>query len=120
MGAGAYICGEETGLMESLEGKKGMPRIKPPFPAVKGLFGRPTIVNNVETLCNVPAIIANGSDWYINLGATEDAGTKIYGVSGRGNRPGLWELPIGTTIREIIEDHAGGMLDGYSTSGIRR
>ncbi len=115
---GRYICGEETALLNALEGRRAQPRTKPPFPPASGAWGRPTIVNNVETLCNVPAIIANGSDWYINLGATEDAGTKIYGVSGRVNRPGLWELPIGTTIREIIEDHAGGMLDGYQLRGI--
>ena len=116
--AGRYICGEETALLNALEGKRGQPRTKPPFPPASGAWGRPTIVNNVETLCNVPAIIRNGAEWYQELGAGDDAGTKLYGVSGRVNNPGLWELPIGTSIREIIERHAGGMKEGYQLRGL--
>ena len=115
---GRYICGEETALLNALEGKRAQPRMKPPFPPASGAWGRPTIVNNVETFCNVPGILRNGVEWYQNLGAGDDAGTKIYGVSGRVNKPALWELPIGTTIREIIWDHAGGMRDGYTLRGI--
>ena len=115
---GRYICGEETALLNALEGKRAQPRTKPPFPPASGAWGRPTIVNNVETFCNVPAIVMNGAQWFIDLGLTEDAGTKIYGVSGRVNKPGLWELPMGTTIREIIDEHAGGMRDGYGLRGL--
>ena len=115
---GRYICGEETALLNALEGKRAQPRTKPPFPPASGAWGRPTIVNNVETLCNVPAILRNGASWFHELGLGEDAGTKIFGVSGRVNNPGLWELPMGTTIREIIEDHAGGMQAGYALRGI--
>ena len=111
--AGRYICGEETALLNALEGKRGQPRQKPPFPPASGAWGRPTIVNNVETFCNVPAIARHGAQWYRALGKGDDAGTKLYGVSGRVNKPGLWELPIGTSIREIIDEHAGGMRDGY-------
>ena len=116
--AGRYICGEETALLNALEGKRAQPRTKPPFPPASGAWGRPTIVNNVETLCNVPAIIRNGAQWYQDLGMGDDAGTKLYGASGRVNKPGLWELPIGTTIREIIEEHAGGMQKGYQLRGL--
>ena len=115
---GRYICGEETALLNALEGKRAQPRMKPPFPPASGAWGRPTIVNNVETFCNVPGILSNGVDWYRDLGIGDDAGTKIYGVSGRVKKPGLWELPIGTPIREIIEQHAGGMQDGYQLRGI--
>ena len=115
---GRYICGEETALLNALEGKRAQPRQKPPFPPASGAWGRPTIVNNVETFCNVPAIIRNGAEWYHELGIGDDAGTKLYGASGRVKRPGLWELPIGTPIREIIEEHAGGMQDGYALRGI--
>lgn len=115
--AGRYICGEETALISSLEGKRANPRAKPPFPQVSGLWGRPTIVNNVETLCNIHHIIERGADWFQSLGLTEDAGTKLYGVSGRVKNPGCWELPMGTTIREIIEEHAGGMEDGFKLRG---
>ena len=116
--AGRYICGEETALLNALEGKRAQPRTKPPFPPASGAWGRPTIVNNVETFCNVPAILRNGVEWYQELGNGEDAGTKLYGVSGRVNNPGLWELPIGTPIREIIDVHAGGMQDGYKLRGL--
>ena len=115
---GRYICGEETALLNALEGKRAQPRTKPPFPPASGAWGRPTIVNNVETFCNVPAIISRGVSWYRDLGLTEDCGTKIYGVSGRVKKPGLWELPIGTPIREIIDTHAGGMQDGYKLRGL--
>jgi NADH-quinone oxidoreductase subunit F len=113
-GAGRYICGEETALINCLEGKRANPRTKPPYPQVCGLWGKPTVVNNVETLANVPPIITHGSEWYRGLsgGRTPDAGTKLYGVSGRAKRPGLWELPMGVTGREILEEHAGGMQDG--------
>lgn len=111
-GAGAYICGEETGLIESLEGKRAYPRIKPPFPAVYGLFGCPTIVNNVETLSCVPSIIRNGPDWFKSIGPESGPGPKIYGVSGHVERPGLFELPMGMPLREVIYDYAGGIKGG--------
>ena len=116
--AGRYICGEETALLNALEGKRAQPRTKPPFPPASGAWGRPTIVNNVETFCNVPSILRHGVEWYQDLGLGDDAGTKLYGVSGRVNKPGLWELPIGTPIREIIDVHAGGMQDGYKLRGL--
>jgi NADH-quinone oxidoreductase subunit F len=111
--AGRYICGEETALLSALEGGRAIPRAKPPFPAFSGLWGHPTVVNNVETLSNVPHIINHGAAWFCGLARGEDSGTKIYGASGRVRRPGAWELPMGTTIREIVEDHAGGMREGY-------
>jgi len=111
--AGRYICGEETALINALEGKRAIPRAKPPFPQVAGLWGRPTIVNNVETFYNLPNILCFGAAWYQSLGLLEDAGSKIFGVSGRVKNPGLWELPMGTSIREIIQQHAQGMADGY-------
>ncbi len=116
-GVGRYMCGEETALLNSLEGKRATPRAKPPFPQVSGLFGKPTIVNNVETLCCLPHIINKGADWFKKLSKTEDAGTKIYGVSGKVKKPGAWELPMGTTLRELIEVHAGGMRDGLKFKG---
>ena len=116
--AGRYMCGEETGLLNALEGKRATPRSKPPFPQTTGLWGKDTIVNNVETLSNVPHIIKNGADWFKDLSLSKDSGTKLYGVSGNVKRPGLWELPMGTTIREILEEHAGGMKDGYKFRGL--
>lgn len=116
--AGRYICGEETALLNALEGKRAIPRAKPPHPQVSGLWGKPTIVNNTETFCNVPHIIRNGADWYKSLSHTQDGGTKIYGVSGRVKKPGAWELPMGTTLRELLEVHAGGMRDGYEFRGV--
>ncbi|KYP97316.1 NADH dehydrogenase [Sodalis-like endosymbiont of Proechinophthirus fluctus] len=115
-GAGRYICGEETALINSLEGRRANPRSKPPFPASAGAWGKPTCVNNVETLCNVPAIIEYGVDWYkgITAGKSSDAGTKLMGFSGRVKNPGVWELPFGITAREILEDYAGGMRDGFT------
>ena len=117
IGVGRYMCGEETALLNSLEGKRAIPRAKPPFPQVSGLFGRPTIVNNVETLCNIPHIVNNGAEWFRQLSRTGDAGTKLYGVSGKVKKPGAWELPMGTTMRELIEEHAGGMQDGLKLRG---
>jgi NADH-quinone oxidoreductase subunit F len=116
--AGRYMAGEETGLLNALEGRRATPRTKPPFPPVVGLWGKPTIVNNVETLCNVPHIIDNGADWFKSLSDSPDSGTKLYGVSGKVKRPGLWELPMGTSIREIVEEHAGGMRDGFKLRGL--
>ena len=116
-GVGRYMCGEETALLNSLEGKRATPRAKPPFPQISGLFGKPTIVNNVETLCCLPPIIANGPDWFKKLSLTADAGTKIYGVSGKVKKPGAWELPMGVTMRELIEEHAGGMQSGLKFRG---
>lgn len=115
-GAGRYICGEETALINSLEGRRANPRTKPPFPQVAGAWGRPTIVNNVETFNNLPSIMLRGAEWYINLSAhkSKDPGTKIYGASGKVRFPGLWELPFGTTAREVIEEYAGGMRDGLT------
>lgn len=113
-GAGRYICGEETALINSLEGRRANPRSKPPFPQIAGAWGRPTIVNNVETFANLPGILLRGAEWFTGLaqGRSKDGGTKLYGVSGRAKRTGLWELPMGTTAREILEVHAGGMQDG--------
>ncbi len=116
--AGRYMCGEETGLLNALEGKRANPRSKPPFPQVSGLFGKPTIVQNVETLCNVHQIVNNGPDWFKGLSKSKDGGTKLYGASGRVKNPGCWELPMGTTIREILEGYAGGMQDGYKLRGL--
>ncbi len=116
--AGRYMCGEETGLLNAMEGKRATPRAKPPFPQVSGLWGKPTIVQNVETLSNIPHIVRNGAQWFKDLSKSADAGTKLYGASGRVKRPGLWELPMGTTVREILEEHAGGMRDGYRFRGL--
>jgi NADH-quinone oxidoreductase subunit F len=117
-GVGRYMCGEETALLNALEGKRATPRAKPPFPQISGLFGKPTIVNNVETLCCVPHIINNGADWFKSLSYSEDSGTKIYGVSGKVKRPGAWELPMGVTMRELVEEHAGGMKNGHRLKGV--
>jgi NADH-quinone oxidoreductase subunit F len=116
--AGRYICGEETALLNALEGRRATPRAKPPFPQVCGLFGRPTIVNNAETIANIPHIVNNGAAWFQGLGRGSDAGTKLYGVSGRVKKPAIWELPMGVTVRELLEKHAGGMQDGYAFRGV--
>jgi NADH-quinone oxidoreductase subunit F len=118
MSAGRYMCGDETGLLNALEGKRANPRWKPPFPPVVGLFGKPTIVNNVETLCCVPHILSHGANWFRDLSRTGDGGTKLYGASGKVKRPGLWELPMGTPIREILYEYAGGMRDGIEFRGL--
>ncbi len=109
-GAGAYICGEETGLLESLEGKKGQPRMKPPFPAIVGAFQGPTVINNVETMAAIPHIVNNGGEWFNNLGAPDvGGGVKLYPISGHVKKPGVYELPLGTPLRDIIYKHAGGI-----------
>lgn len=118
VGAGAYICGEETGLMNSLEGDRGEPRIKPPFPAAAGLFGMPTTINNVETLCAVPHIVANGGEWYRQWGTEKSPGTKIYCVSGHVNRPGNYELPLGFPLSDLIHDVCGGIRDGNALKAV--
>lgn len=118
IGAGAYICGEETGLLESIEGKKGEPRPKPPFPAQVGLFGCPTIVNNVETLACVPHIINNGADWFASIGTPRNTGTKIFGLSGHVNNPGLYELPLGINLLELIEEYGGGIPGGRKIKAV--
>jgi NADH-quinone oxidoreductase subunit F len=116
--AGRYICGEETALLNALEGRRAVPRAKPPYPQTCGLWGKPTIVQNVETLCNIPHIVNNGADWFRALSRSRDGGTKLYGVSGKVKRPGTWELPMGTPIREILEECAGGMRDGCRFRGL--
>ncbi len=117
-GAGAYICGEETALIESLEGKRGEPRIRPPFPAVKGLYQCPTAVNNVETLCNIPHIILRGPEWYASLGTAKSTGARVFSVSGHVRYPGNYEIPLSATLRELIFEHAGGMRDGRKIKAI--
>src|SRR5690606_10096124 len=117
-GAGAYICGEETGLLESLEGKKGQPRKKPPFPAQFGAFGMPTTVNNVETFSHVPHIVRKGAEWFRGFGTGKSPGTTIFGVSGHVRRPGLYELPLGTRLDEIVFQHAGGPPEGRKVKGV--
>jgi NADH-quinone oxidoreductase subunit F len=117
-GAGAYICGEETGLIESLEGKRAYPRVKPPFPATYGVFGSPTIVNNVETLACVPHIVARGADWFKSMGPEKGPGPKLYCVSGHVWKPGVYELPMGTSLREIIYTHCGGVPGGRKLKAV--
>jgi len=117
-GAGAYICGEETALLESLEGKRGNPRLKPPFPASIGLFKCPTVINNVETLSNVPHIIKNGAEWFTRVGLPKDGGTRIFGVSGMVEKPGIYEYPIGTSLKDIIFKYAGGMKKGKKLKAV--
>jgi NADH-quinone oxidoreductase subunit F len=117
-GAGAYICGEETGLLSSLEGKKGWPKIKPPFPAVKGAFGNPTIVNNVETIAAVPHIINRGGEWFAGLGTKTQGGTRLYSVSGHVGKPGVVEAPVSVTLRSLIYDHCGGIRAGHRLKAV--
>jgi NADH-quinone oxidoreductase subunit F len=118
LGAGAYICGEETALFESIEGKRGFPRIKPPFPTTHGLFGKPTVINNVETLCNIPYIIEKGAVAYRQLGTEKSPGTKLFCVSGDVARPGLYEVPFGVTLRHLVFDLAGGMRTNHKLLGM--
>lgn len=118
LGAGAYICGEETALLESIEGNLGQPRLRPPFPAVSGLFGKPTVINNVETLTNLPPIIEKGADWFKSLGTDKSPGVKIFSLSGCVNKPGNYELPLGTTFRELIFTHGGGIPEGRKIKAI--
>ena len=112
LGAGAFVCGEETALMTSIEGKRGEPRPRPPFPAVKGLYGRPTVLNNVETYANIPQIIVNGADWFASMGTEKSKGTKVFALGGKIHNTGLVEVPMGTTLREIIEEIGGGIPNG--------
>lgn len=118
LGAGAYICGEETALLESLEGKRGQPRLRPPFPPSYGLYGKPTVVNNVETFTNIPLILEKGADWYRNLGTEDSAGVKVFSLSGRVKKPGNYELPFGSTYRELIFEHGGGILNDAQIKAI--
>ncbi len=118
VGAGAYICGEETGLMNSLEGRRGLPRVKPPFPAQAGFFQNPTTINNVETLSAVPHIVNNGADWYRQWGTEKSPGTKLFCVSGHVRRPGNYELPLGFPMMELIEDVCGGIRDGRKLKAV--
>ena len=118
LGAGAYICGEETAMLESIEGKRGQPRVRPPFPPAVGLYGKPTIVNNVETLTNVPMIVANGAQWYKSMGTADSAGVKVFSLSGRVRKPGNYELPFGTTFRDLIYTHGGGVQDSRAVKAI--
>lgn len=117
LGAGAYICGEETALMESLEGKKGMPRFKPPFPAARGLYGKPTTINNVETYASVPVILQHGAEWFLNLGKPNNGGCKIFSVSGHVNKPGNYEIPLGTPFKDLLA-MAGGVRDGHTLKAV--
>jgi len=117
LGAGAYICGEETALLESLEGKKGQPRFKPPFPAMFGLYGRPTVINNTESLASIPDIIRQGPEWFRDLGVESSGGTKLFSVSGNVNKPGNFEVPMGTPFAELLE-MAGGMRDGRKLKAV--
>ncbi len=117
-GAGAYICGEETAMLESLEGKRGQPRLKPPFPTQAGLFDLPTLVHNIETLACIPHIIQRGPEWFAGIGTAESKGPKIFSVSGHVNLPGNYELPLGTHLQEIIYDHAGGIRDGKKLKAV--
>jgi len=112
-GAGAFVCGEETALLQSIEGNRGMPKPRPPFPAVKGLWGRPTVINNVETLANIPVIINKGADWFSKIGTATTKGTKVFALTGKVNNSGLIEVPMGTTLREIIFDIGGGIRGGH-------
>jgi NADH-quinone oxidoreductase subunit F len=118
LGAGAYICGEESALLDSLEGKLGQPRLRPPFPPAVGVYSKPTIVNNVETLSNVPFIIDRGAAWFKGIGTEKSPGPKIFSLSGCVNRPGNYELPLGTTFRELIMDHGRGIIEGHKIKAI--
>jgi NADH-quinone oxidoreductase subunit F len=118
LGAGAYICGEETALLESMEGKRGQPRLRPPFPPSFGLYGKPTVVNNVETLTNVPLILSKGADWYKSMGTADSAGVKLFSLSGRVKKPGNYELPFGTTFRQLIYECGGGIINDHPVKAI--
>ncbi|MGI5984293.1 MAG: NADH-quinone oxidoreductase subunit NuoF [Oscillospiraceae bacterium] len=119
LGAGAFVCGEETALLNSIEGKRGDPRPRPPFPAVKGLFGKPTIINNVETYANIPCIILNGADWFASMGTEKSKGTKVFALGGKINHTGLVEVPMGTTLREIVEEIGGGIPNGKKFKAVQ-
>ena len=117
LGAGAYICGEETALLESIEGKKGQPRFKPPFPAMFGLYGRPTVINNTETLASIPDIMRRGGEWFRDIGVENSGGSKLFSISGNINKPGVYEIPMGTHFSELLE-MAGGMREGYRLKAV--
>jgi NADH-quinone oxidoreductase subunit F len=117
-GAGAYVCGEESALMESIEGKRGFPRLRPPYPTDAGLWGHPTVINNVETLAKVPSIVMHGARWYHALGTEESAGTKLFAVSGSVVRPGVYETPFGVPLRHLIYDLAGGLRPGRTVQAV--
>lgn len=117
LGAGAYICGEETALMESLEGKRGLPRFKPPFPAVRGLYGKPTTINNTETFASIPVILEKGAEWFLNLGKPNNGGCKIFSVTGHVNKPGNFEIPLGTPFKDLLE-MAGGVRKGHKLKAV--
>ncbi len=119
LGAGAFVCGEETALMNSIEGKRGEPRPRPPFPAVKGLFGKPTVLNNVETYANIPQIILNGAEWFKSIGAEKSTGTKVFALGGKINNTGLVEVPMGTPLRTVIEDIGGGIPNGKKFKAVQ-
>jgi NADH:ubiquinone oxidoreductase subunit F (NADH-binding)/(2Fe-2S) ferredoxin len=119
LGAGAFVCGEETALLQSIEGKRGMPRPKPPFPAMKGLWGKPTVINNVETLANVPVVLTRGANWFSSIGTDKSKGTKVFALTGKINNSGLIEVPMGTTLREIIFDIGGGIRNGKKFKGVQ-
>ncbi len=119
LGAGAFVCGEETALLQSIEGKRGMPRPKPPFPAIKGLWGKPTVINNVETLANVPVVLIRGAKWFSSIGTDKSKGTKVFALTGKINNSGLIEVPMGTTLREIIFDIGGGIRNGKKFKGVQ-
>jgi NADH-quinone oxidoreductase subunit F len=118
LGAGAYICGEETALLESIEGKMGLPRLRPPFPAVEGLYGKPTLINNVETLTNLPPILHQGADWYRTIGTEQSPGMKIFSLSGCIKTPGNYELPLGTTYRDLIYTYGGGIIEDRAVKAV--
>jgi NADH-quinone oxidoreductase subunit F len=115
-GAGAYVCGEETALLESMEGNRGCPDCRPPFPAQSGFLGKPTAVNNVETLCNIPAIMINGGDWYSQIGSPDSPGPKLFCLSGQVNKPGVYELPMGTTLQALIQNYGGGVKGEFKAA----
>jgi NADH-quinone oxidoreductase subunit F len=117
-GAGAYVCGEETGMLTSLEGDRGHPKLKPPFPASEGLYRRPTVINNVETLFNVPFIVERGAEWYTSMGTEKSSGLKLFCISGHVNKPGVYELPLATPLRTLIDEYAGGPLDGKPVKAV--
>jgi NADH:ubiquinone oxidoreductase subunit F (NADH-binding) len=118
LGAGAFVCGEETALIASIEGQRGMPRPKPPFPVNKGLWQRPTVINNVETLANIPTILRKGCGWYASYGTEKSRGTKVFALTGKIRNPGLIEVPMGITLREIIEEIGGGIEGGKPGRGL--
>jgi len=119
LGAGAFVCGEETALMRSIEGKRGMPRPRPPFPSIAGLFGKPTVINNVETWANIPAIILDGSDWFSSIGTEKSKGTKVFALAGKITNTGLVEVPMGTTLRQMIYDVGGGIPNGKKFKAVQ-